>query len=107
MPPVVWKPVIVMAKPPVSPAKDWATDMHIGGGRDKRYHEWGQDAAEATYWIEQLTDAGALVVDPFCGGGAIPVACKLVGRRCIATEIDPGTAALARKRLQELSRDAA
>ena len=32
--------------------------------------------------------AGQLVVDPFCGGGTIPAACKTLGRRWLATEKD-------------------
>ncbi|GAG07985.1 unnamed protein product, partial [marine sediment metagenome] len=96
-----WKPIIVMTKPPVSPTRNWVVDSISGGGRDKQHHEWGQDAQEAMYWIEHLTAPGELVVDPFCGGGTIPVACKLTRRRWLATEIDEGNAAVARKRLAE------
>jgi site-specific DNA-methyltransferase (adenine-specific) len=31
----------------------------------------------------------ALVLDPFMGGGAVPRACKLTGRRCIGIELQP------------------
>jgi site-specific DNA-methyltransferase (adenine-specific) len=31
----------------------------------------------------------AVVLDPFMGGGAVPRACRLTGRRCIGIEIQP------------------
>lgn len=98
-----WKPVLVFAKPlangklPFAP--EYTVDFVPGGGRDKRYHEWGQDAGEITYWIEKLSAPGALVCDPFVGGGSVPVACKLVGRRWIGTEIDEAMASEARLRI--------
>jgi hypothetical protein len=100
-----WKPLVLMAKPPVERLPAWTMDFAPGGGRDKRYHEWGQSAAEATYWIEKLTQPSGLVVDPFCGGGAIPVACLATKRRWLATEIDPANAAVARKRIRDCMRN--
>jgi site-specific DNA-methyltransferase (adenine-specific) len=99
-----WRPVLVFARPPIRAVSrelcgEMTIDCITGGGRDKAYHEWGQDAAEATYWIEKLSPPGGLVVDPFCGGGAIPAACKATGRRWIATELNPEHAATARSRV--------
>jgi hypothetical protein len=99
-----WKPILAFCKPPLKPSSEWLSDMLQGGGRDKQHHDWGQDQSEVEYVIEKLTEAGQLVVDPFCGGGQIPAACKALGRRWIATEIDRGTALIARKRLAEMSR---
>lgn len=102
-----WKPVLVYAKPyddgslPLAP--DWVQDFNEGGGRDKRYHEWGQDASEATYWIEKLTEKDALICDPFVGGGAIPVACKLTNRRWIGCDVDEKAVLTARQRLEDIS----
>jgi hypothetical protein len=42
-----WKPVVAFAKPPLRPAPDWLLDAVVGAGRDKEYHEWGQQEAEA------------------------------------------------------------
>jgi hypothetical protein len=95
-----WKPVLVFAKRPVTdPIHEWVSDFREGGGRDKRYHPWGQDATEASLWIEKLCPPGGLVVDPFAGGGTIPAACKATGRRWIATEENPEDAAIARSRV--------
>jgi hypothetical protein len=94
-----WKPVVAFAKPPMRPAANWLADWIEGGGRDKRYHEWGQAEAEAVYLIQRLTEPGELVVDPYAGGGAFPAAAKATNRRWLATERDEATAIIARKRL--------
>ncbi len=94
-----WKPVVAFAKPPLRPAADWLLDAVGGAGRDKTYHEWGQQEAEARFFVESLTGPGALVVDPYAGGGAFLAAAKATGRRWLATERDEATALVARQRL--------
>jgi len=96
-----WKPIIVFSKPGQRLTNEWVMDYIRGSGEDKEYHKWGQPVQEATYWIETLTKADDLVVDPFCGGGTIPLACLLTGRQWLATEINPENASLARQRLNE------
>ena len=98
-----WKPILAFAKPPVKKAPNWLSDLLEGGGRDKEHHDWGQDESEVEYLIQRLTEPGQLVVEPFCGGGQIPAACKATGRRWLATEINGKTALVARKRLAEMS----
>jgi hypothetical protein len=98
-----WRSIVVFAKPPLTPAPQWLSDHLEGGGRDKQHHEWGQDQSEVEYLLEKLTQPGALVVEPFCGGGSVPAACKKLGRRWIATEADETTALIARKRLSEVT----
>jgi hypothetical protein len=94
-----WKPIVAFAKPPLGAANQWLTDLLEGGGRDKRFHEWGQAESEAVYLIEHLTEPGQLVVDPYAGGGAFLAAAKILGRRWLATERDEGTVLIARSRL--------
>ena len=36
------------------------------------------------------SDAGDLVLDPFCGSGTTIIACEQLQRRCRAIELDPG-----------------
>jgi hypothetical protein len=96
---VKWRPVVAFVKPPLRMPPDWLTDLVKGGGRQKDRHEWGQAESEAAYLIQRLTDAGQLVVDPFCGSGTVPAACKATGRRWLATEANEMAAATARKRL--------
>src|SRR5262245_33052897 len=96
-----WRPLLLFQKPPIRPAPDWLVDCMEGGGREKTLHDWQQSQNESEYLIDKLTLPGALIVDPFAGAGTVPMACKALGRRWLATEIDPKTAARARKRLAE------
>ena len=96
-----WRPVLAFCKPPAPTPIDWLSDILAGGGREKDHHEWQQAESEAEYLIRKLTSPGDLVVDPFCGGGTIPVATKKLGRKWLGTEIDSKTAAIARKRLAD------
>ena len=98
---VSFRPVLVFYKPPAQLPERWMVDLKDGDNQDKRFHEWGQGERAPAYWIDRLTKPGDLVVDPYCGGGMTPAACKRTGRRWLATEIDPGTAAVARKRLAD------
>jgi hypothetical protein len=75
---------------------DW-----IRGERDKEHHTWGQGLKQVNYLVEHLSEPGQLVVDPFVGGGTVPIACLATGRRYIGTELDPGVAAAARARVAE------
>ena len=95
-----WHPVLAFCKPPAPVPQDWLSDILAGGGREKEHHDWQQAESEAEYLIRKLTRPGDLVVDPFCGGGTVPAAAKGLGRRWLATEIDPKKAAVARKRIR-------
>jgi hypothetical protein len=95
-----WNPILVFRKLPFIKHRI-VVDIVDGEQDGKDFHEWGEGIKEAKYYIEQLTDSNSLVVDPFAGGGTIPTACKLLGRRCIATEKDPEFAAAIRKRLAD------
>lgn len=54
--------------------------------------------------IEDFTDPGEIILDPFCGSGTTGVACLRLGRRFIGIEKDPKYAAIARERLEAESR---
>lgn len=49
--------------------------------------------------VDLFTEAGELVIDPFCGSGTTGAACVRLGRRFIGVEKDPKHAATARERL--------
>jgi DNA (cytosine-5)-methyltransferase 1 len=99
-----WKPIVAFGRAPVPLPPEWLGDFLEGGGRDKTHHRWGQPVSEARYFITRLTEAGDLVVDPFVGGGTIPLACNILGRRWLATEVDAETVAVARKRLADMGK---
>ena len=50
--------------------------------------------------VELFTDPGDLVLDPFAGSLTTAVACKQLGRRCIAIEMDAGYVQAGIKRLE-------
>jgi site-specific DNA-methyltransferase (adenine-specific) len=49
--------------------------------------------------VSWFSDAGEAIVDPCCGVGTTPLACKLLGRDCVAIERDAAVAARAQTRL--------
>lgn len=80
----------------------WVLDWISGGAKSsKGYHIWGDVPRMLNELVYRLTDNGAIILDPFCGGGTVPAVCKMLGRRYLAFEIDPDTAELARRRVRE------
>lgn len=92
-----WQPVVSFSR--VKPTSGWIVDLLESGGREKDAHDWQKTLSDVEYLIEKLTTPGALVVDPFCGSGTVPAACKRLGRRWIGCEIDSKTARIARRRI--------
>lgn len=43
----------------------------------------------AAHWIERLTKAGDVLMDPFCGRGTLPLQALLMGRRAVGCDINP------------------
>ena len=91
-----WKPWLWFSKN--GPQWDWVHDA-VYGTRDKSLHDWGDGTTAMSNWIGRLSNKTGLVLDPFCGGGTVPAACKMLGRNYLAFEIDPATADLARERV--------
>ena len=77
----------------------WITDYLHSAGREKDSHNWQKTLTDVEYLIEKLTAPGQLIVDPFCGSGTVPAACKKLGRRWLACELDSQTARVARGRV--------
>lgn len=94
-----YKPVIVITKGFPSILRWRATVGAVCA--DKRFHEWGQGEGYSMKVIDLLTDRGAIVFDPFTGGGTVPAVCKMLGRHYLAFEIDPDTAERARQRVEQ------
>lgn len=78
-------------------------DMMEGGRRDKRYHEWGQPVAWFRHWLENLSDPGDIVLDPFMGAGTTLVAAITTGRRAIGIELDEAHCETAVRRIEDLT----
>lgn len=67
--------------------------------RSDRVHPTQKPLALILRLVEQFTDPGDVVLDPFCGSGTTGVACLRLGRRFVGVERDPRYAALAHERL--------
>lgn len=52
-------------------------------------------------YIEAMTDAGDIVVDPFCGSGTTLMACQNLKRRCFSMEINPEYVAVCLERFEK------
>lgn len=63
-------------------------DLFNGNGIDKQWHAWGQDVESARYYIDCFSRPDQIVLDPFIGGGTTLVACGLIGRKCIAFDLE-------------------
>lgn len=69
------------------------------GSRDKTEHRWGDGDRVFLQILDWFTTPGDVVLDPFCGGGTVPVACVKTDRHYIGFELDAPTAERARARL--------
>ena len=96
------KPLLFFSKgnPRLEPRKGPWWDTKNSGSRDKRFHVWGQPTAYVIQDLRILTHEESIILDPFCGGGNLPAACRMFGRRYLAFEIDPDVAETARERVR-------
>lgn len=62
-------------------------------------HKWVKSRKFTTRALNAFAPSGAVVFDPFCGGGTNPHICKKLGFHYIAFEIDELTAERARERV--------
>lgn len=72
----------------------------FGIERTERVHPTQKPVALMMRLVEQFTDPGDVILDPFCGSGTTGVACLALGRRFIGIERDERYHALACERLQ-------
>jgi DNA modification methylase len=94
-------PCIFMSKGQPKLSKQvWDISIGVSNSqKNGKHHKWGKDPTTVFRWIEAFTQPGAIVLDPFTGGGTVPAVCKMLSRRYLAFEIDPETADLARQRV--------
>lgn len=63
-------------------------------------HPWSKHPLIVSYYMEGLSRPGDLILDPFCGGGAIPRTARKFGRDFIAFERDAAIAAAAQASIE-------
>jgi site-specific DNA-methyltransferase (adenine-specific) len=69
--------------------------------RDWKPHPTQKPVKLLRYLLEQYTEEGDIVFDPFVGSGTTAVACQQMKRHFIVTESNPEYAAIATSRLKE------
>jgi hypothetical protein len=84
---VRWKPLVWFVRERRTD-RVYVDDVVTGTVPDKSAHEWAQGEAELHQIIEQLTEPGGLVVDPFAGSGTTGRAAQVLGRRFLGAD-DP------------------
>jgi len=97
-----WRPVALFSAGPYEPQR-WIIDTLIAEGvgvKGPDDHYWQQTVGPFERLIEQVTNRGQLVLDPFVGGGTTGLACLATGRRFLGCDIDPGAVSLSVERLQ-------
>jgi len=72
----------------------------IVGGKERLNHPTQKPLKIAKLFISYWTNKGDLVLDPFCGVGTFPLACKQLGRNFIGIEKDPKYVEIARMRIR-------
>jgi site-specific DNA-methyltransferase (adenine-specific) len=75
----------------------------IVGGEDRTIHPTQKPLPLIREWINDCSQEGDTIFDPFMGSGTTGVACMQLGRNFIGCEIDPTYYAIAEKRIREAS----
>ncbi len=97
-----WRPVAIFSAGKYVP-RHWLIDAMTSEGagiKGPTDHRWQQALGPFVRWVEQVTEPGELVVDPFCGSGTTGLACQATRRRFLGADIDPGSVSLTIERLQ-------
>lgn len=96
---IMWKPILVY--------RNGGSMVKIGSDEfaspksDKDFHEWGQSVGGYLWQIEQFTNPGDLICDPFLGGGTTAVAAKQLNRRFFGFDVNPDNVTITKARLHE------
>lgn len=94
-----WHPYIWLEKGDGYRSRGWVKNGFFGR-RDKSHHRWGDGQYATEYLVDQFTQPGDVVCDPFVGGGTVPAVCRQLGRRWLAFELEADVAERARERVR-------
>ena len=95
---ISWRPLLWYAREAI-PFNKMGPDFSIRSTGFASNFKWGKGMGHIVHWLLQLTKECDIVVDFFCGGGAIPASCYMHNRHWLGFEIDSDTAKLARKKI--------
>ena len=101
---VGWKPVLMFVN-----GESWApanglmpSDVAYSTKPDKEHHDWGQSTSGMEALVEKVTQPGAIVCDPFCGGGATGEATVRMKRYFIGADREEAAVNRTKVRLAEV-----
>lgn len=79
----------------------WSVPIVLNrGGAEKRLHTTQKPEALMRALVDQFTDPGDLILDPFAGSGTTGMAAKYLGRKAVLVEEDEARAEVCAKRLE-------
>jgi ParB-like chromosome segregation protein Spo0J len=94
-----WKPVLWFVKGEYTGQTRY--DVARSEARDKDHHHWGQSESGFADLIEQFTDPGEVVLDPFVGGGTTGVVAVRLNRLFIGADAEETAITTSAVRLSE------
>ena len=85
-----WKPILVFQKPPFKKINGAMEDKIKLTYTERELHDknWGQTIEPFELLLEQFSNIGDMVFEPFAGTGTTLIACKNKKRKCIGVEIE-------------------
>jgi len=75
-----------------------------GSNRDFRQHPTQKPVGVMVWVVQNYTEPGDIILDPFCGSGTTCVAAKKLGRRYIGIELSEKYCRIARNRVKNTER---
>ena len=94
-----WKPILWYVREGERDNRTTLSDFHLGSGRDKDYHAWGQSVGEFHEILKRVAAKGDVVCDPFLGGGTSAEAALVRGCSFIGADIDEEWVIATRQRI--------
>ena len=79
----MWKPLLVYGS-----TERRLFDLARSDREDKEHHDWGQSESGMADALRLVADPGAVICDPFVGGGTVPLVAIAGGYSFIGAEID-------------------
>jgi DNA modification methylase len=99
---VKWKPLLWFVKGKREKPYEKIFDLINSTKPDKILHSCEQSPEEARYIINQLTQPGDTVFDPFMGSGTTGTAAIKLKRKFVGIEIDKGVLEIAKRNLSSV-----